>query len=93
MLWSLAAGGPSTGVYALAKAMGARGVETFAPDIRGHGASGSRGELIYADKFTDAVGPRVPVRLIDGVNQREIVSAPAAVAAIADDVAKAGSGS
>jgi hypothetical protein len=32
-------------------------------------------------------------RLMHGINHKEIVSAPAAVAAIADDVAKAGSGS
>ena len=35
----------------------------------------------------------VPVKLIEGVDHMEIVSAPAAVSAIADDVARAGSGS
>jgi hypothetical protein len=48
---------------------------------------------MFPDKFQDAVGPRVAVRLIDGVNHMGIVSDPAAVAAIVDDVAKAGSGS
>ncbi len=55
--------------------------------------AGASDELMVADKYGEAVGPRVPVRLIDGVNHMEIVSAPAAVSAIADDVAKAGSGS
>ena len=50
-------------------------------------------ELMFPDKYQEAVGPRVQVRLIDGINHMEIVSAPAAVSAIADDVAKAGSGS
>jgi alpha-beta hydrolase superfamily lysophospholipase len=55
--------------------------------------AGAADELMFPDKYKDAVGPRVPVRLIDGINHMEIVSAPAAVSAIADDVAKAGSGS
>ena len=55
--------------------------------------AGASDELMYADKYTDAVGSRVPVRLIDGVNHMGIVSDPTAVAAIAGDVAKAGSGS
>jgi pimeloyl-ACP methyl ester carboxylesterase len=55
--------------------------------------AGAADELMFPDKYQDAVGQRVPVRLIDGVNHMEIVSAPAAVSAIADDVAKAASGS
>jgi alpha-beta hydrolase superfamily lysophospholipase len=55
--------------------------------------AGAADELMFPDKFQEAVGPRVPVRLIDGVNHMGIVSDPAAVAAIAEDVAKAGSGS
>jgi alpha-beta hydrolase superfamily lysophospholipase len=55
--------------------------------------AGVADELMFPDKYADAVGQRVPVRLIDGVNHMEIVSAPAAVSAIADDVAKAASGS
>jgi alpha-beta hydrolase superfamily lysophospholipase len=72
------------------------------PDFRGDLAAagrpvtlfaGAADELMFPDKFQDAVGPRVPVRLIEGVNHMGIVSDPAAVAAIVDDVAKAGSGS
>ncbi len=48
--------------------------------------AGAVDELMFPDKFGEAVGPRVPVRLIDGVNHMEIVSAPAAIAAIADDI-------
>jgi alpha-beta hydrolase superfamily lysophospholipase len=55
--------------------------------------AGAADELMFPDKYKDAVGPRIPVRLIDGINHMEIVSAPAAVSAIADDVARAGSGS
>jgi alpha-beta hydrolase superfamily lysophospholipase len=72
------------------------------PDYRGDLAAagkpvvvfaGAADELMFPGKFQDAVGPHVPVRLIDGVNHMGIVSDPAAVAAIAEDVAKAGGGS
>jgi alpha-beta hydrolase superfamily lysophospholipase len=55
--------------------------------------AGSADELMFADKYKDAVGERVPVKLIDGVNHMGLVSDPAAVSAIADYVSKAGSGS
>lgn len=55
--------------------------------------AGAADELMFPDKYGDAVGQRVPVKLIDGVNHMGIVSYPAAVSAIADDVVKAGSGS
>jgi alpha-beta hydrolase superfamily lysophospholipase len=55
--------------------------------------AGAADELMFPDKYGDAVGPRANVKLIDGVNHMGIVSDPAAVSAIADDVAKAGSGS
>jgi pimeloyl-ACP methyl ester carboxylesterase len=72
------------------------------PDYRGDLAAagrpvvlfaGAADELMFPDKYQDAVGPHVSVTLIDGVNHMGIVSDPAAVAAIADDVAKVGSGS
>jgi alpha-beta hydrolase superfamily lysophospholipase len=37
--------GSSSAVHALADALAARGIETYAPDIRGHGGSGSRGDV------------------------------------------------
>lgn len=55
--------------------------------------SGSEDELMIADKYSEAVKgvmPPVNVKLIDGVNHIGIVSEPAAVSAIADDVATAG---
>jgi pimeloyl-ACP methyl ester carboxylesterase len=55
--------------------------------------AGAADELMFPDKYEDAVGSRVPVRLIEGVNHMGIVSDPAAVSAIADEVVKAGSGS
>jgi alpha-beta hydrolase superfamily lysophospholipase len=39
--------GSSPAVHALADALAARGVETYAPDIRGHGGSGTRGDVGY----------------------------------------------
>ena len=58
--------------------------------------SGADDELMLADKYASAVhavAPAVDVKLIDGVNHMGIVSAPRAIAIIADEVAKAGSGS
>jgi len=55
--------------------------------------AGAADELMLPDKYVDAVGRRVPVRLIDGVDHMGIVSDPAAVSVIADNVASAGSGS
>lgn len=54
--------------------------------------AGAADELMYPDKYQEAVGPKVRVRLIDGVNHMAIVSAPAAVSAIVEDVASGGAG-
>ncbi|MGA8315749.1 MAG: alpha/beta fold hydrolase [Bradyrhizobium sp.] len=43
--------GSSASAHALADALAARGVETFAPDIRGHGGSGTRGDIAYAGQL------------------------------------------
>src|SRR6202045_391494 len=66
--------GSSVAVHALAKALAGRGVETYAPDIRGHGASGTRGDIAYLgqleDDLSDFVGeirkanPVAPLTLI-----------------------------
>jgi alpha-beta hydrolase superfamily lysophospholipase len=45
--------GSSIAVHALAKALAAIGVETFAPDIRGHGVSGTRGDIGYLGQLQD----------------------------------------
>jgi alpha-beta hydrolase superfamily lysophospholipase len=55
--------------------------------------AGADDELMFPDKYRDAVGQRVPVKLIDGVDHMGIVSDAAAVSAIADEFVKAGSGS
>jgi hypothetical protein len=72
------------------------------PDFRGDFAaatrpltifSGADDELMLADKYVEAVrGITLPVdvKLIDGINHMGIVSSPAAVSVIADDVATAG---
>jgi alpha-beta hydrolase superfamily lysophospholipase len=61
-------------IHALSIALAARGVQTFAVDIRGHGASGNRGDIAYLgqleDDMTDLVGeirktdPTAPLTLI-----------------------------
>ncbi|MFC0242320.1 alpha/beta hydrolase [Rhodopseudomonas telluris] len=66
--------GSSIAVHALAQALAARGIETFAPDIRGHGGSGTRGDIGYrgqlADDFADLLAmvqsarPGAPLVLI-----------------------------
>lgn len=45
--------GSSSSVHALAKALAAHGVTTYAPDMRGHGASGSRGDIGYIGQLED----------------------------------------
>jgi alpha-beta hydrolase superfamily lysophospholipase len=45
--------GSSVAVHALADALAARGVETYAPDIRGHGGSGTRGDVSFTGQLED----------------------------------------
>src|SRR6202142_2315673 len=45
--------GSSVAVHALADALAGRGVETWAPDIRGHGGSGTRGDIVYPGQLED----------------------------------------
>ena len=52
--------------------------------------SGGADELIFSDRLHEAVGERATIRIIDGVNHMGIISAPAALSIIADDVAKTG---
>jgi alpha-beta hydrolase superfamily lysophospholipase len=40
-------------IHALSQALAAHGVETFAVDIRGHGASGTRGDIGYVGQLED----------------------------------------
>ncbi len=40
-------------IHALAKGLAGRGVDTYAPDIRGHGASGTRGDIGYIGQLED----------------------------------------
>ncbi len=53
--------GSSTAVHALSDALAARGVETFAVDIRGHGASGARGDIAYLGQLEDDLADFVAV--------------------------------
>jgi alpha-beta hydrolase superfamily lysophospholipase len=55
--------------------------------------SGSSDELILSDKIREAIGDHAIIRIIDGINHMGIVSDPAAVSIIADDVAKSGANS
>jgi alpha-beta hydrolase superfamily lysophospholipase len=45
--------GSSAAVHALADALAAHGIETYAPDIRGHGGSGTRGDIRYFGQLDD----------------------------------------
>ena len=45
--------GSSVAVHALADGLAARGVATWAPDIRGHGGSGTRGDIGYFGQLDD----------------------------------------
>jgi pimeloyl-ACP methyl ester carboxylesterase len=45
--------GSSVAIHALSDAIAARGVDTYAPDIRGHGASGTRGDVAYLGQLED----------------------------------------
>lgn len=45
--------GSSVAIHALADALAARGVDSFAVDIRGHGASGARGDIGYLGQLED----------------------------------------
>lgn len=66
--------GSSIAMHPLAKMLAARGVESFVPDIRGHGASGMRGDIGYIgqleDDLTDlvdharATGSAAPLTLV-----------------------------
>jgi alpha-beta hydrolase superfamily lysophospholipase len=55
--------------------------------------SGAADELIDSTKFGETVGDRAPVRIIEGVDHMGIISKPAAVSVIADDVATSGASS
>ena len=48
-------------IHALSDALAARGVETFAVDIRGHGASGTRGDIGYVGQLEDDLADFVAV--------------------------------
>jgi alpha-beta hydrolase superfamily lysophospholipase len=52
--------------------------------------SGGADELIDSARFHETVGERATIRIIDGINHMGIVSNPAAVSIIADDVATTG---
>ena len=43
----------SFAVHGLAKGLAGSGIETYAPDIRGHGGSGSRGDIGYIGQLED----------------------------------------
>ena len=45
--------GSSPAAHALSDALAAHGVETYAPDVRGHGGSGTRGDIAYLGQLED----------------------------------------
>jgi alpha-beta hydrolase superfamily lysophospholipase len=67
-------GSSGTRIHALSTALAARGVDTYAIDIRGHGVSGTRGDIGYVGQLEDDLAdfvavvrktnPSVPLTLI-----------------------------
>jgi alpha-beta hydrolase superfamily lysophospholipase len=53
--------GASPSIHALADALATRGVETYAVDMRGHGASGTRGDIGYVGQLEDDLADFVAV--------------------------------
>jgi pimeloyl-ACP methyl ester carboxylesterase len=53
--------GSSAAVHALADALAARGVETWAPDLRGHGGSGTRGDVAFVGQLENDLDDLVGV--------------------------------
>jgi alpha-beta hydrolase superfamily lysophospholipase len=62
--------GGSPAVHALAKSLAGRGIETYAVDMRGHGASGTRGDIAYVGQLEDDLAD-----LVDQI-RRNNASAP-----------------
>ena len=88
----------STYSYRLMRNFATRGYKADLADATGPLTliSGADDQLMLADKYADAVhavAPKVGVKLIEGVDHMGIVSAPKAVAVVADDVASTGAGS
>jgi alpha-beta hydrolase superfamily lysophospholipase len=54
-------GSSGTTIHALSAALAAHGVETYAVDIRGHGASGTRGDIVYVGQLEDDLADFVTV--------------------------------
>ncbi len=67
-------GSSGTSIHALSEALAARGIETWAIDVRGHGTSGTRGDIGYVGQLEDdlddfvavvrRVAPSLPITLI-----------------------------
>jgi alpha-beta hydrolase superfamily lysophospholipase len=56
-----ASGSSGTTIHALSGALAAHGVETYAVDIRGHGTSGTRGDVGYVGQLEDDLADFVAV--------------------------------
>src|SRR5229473_2413741 len=54
-------GSSGTTIHALSATLAAHGVETWAVDIRGHGASGTRGDIAYVGQLEDDLADFVAV--------------------------------
>ena len=54
-------GSSGTTVHALSSALASRGVEVYAMDVRGHGASGTRGDIGYVGQLEDDLADFVAV--------------------------------
>jgi len=60
--------GSSASVHGLAKALSREGITVYAPDIRGHGHSGGRGDIAYIGQLEDDLDDLVAKIRLDGRN-------------------------
>lgn len=60
--------GSSVAVHPLARVLAERGIESFAPDMRGHGASGTRGDIGYLGQLDDDLADLVARIRQDGMS-------------------------
>ena len=62
--------GSSSSLHPLAKALSAQGIAVYAPDIRGHGRTGVRGDIDYAGQLDDDLADFVAARSRPDIRMR-----------------------
>jgi alpha-beta hydrolase superfamily lysophospholipase len=65
--------GSSADVHEIAKALRDAGIDAYAPDMRGHGASGPRGDIAYIGQLEDDLGDFLDTLDRQGVPTRRVL--------------------